>query len=49
MGMTDPEELREADEHFKRKINAARGTTIWTDRQGVWERAVDTSTEEQPD
>ena len=45
----DPEELREADKEFKRKINRARGLTIRTDRQGVGEQAVDTSTEEPPD
>ena len=42
--MTDPEELREADKRFKQKINRARGLTIRTDRQGVGELAVDTST-----
>ena len=49
MGMADPETLRKADEQFKRKINAARGLTLRTDRHGVGERAVDTSTEEPPD
>ena len=49
MGMTDAETLCEADEQFKRKINAARGLTLRTDRQGGGERAVDTSTEEPPD
>ena len=49
MSMTNSETLREADEQFKRKINAARGLTLQTDRQGVGERAVDTSTEEPPD
>ena len=43
------EELREADVQLKRKINAARRTTLRTDRNGVGERAVDTSTEEPPD
>ena len=45
----DPEDLREADEQFKQKINAARGMTLRTDRQGVGERAVDMSTEEPHD
>ncbi len=45
----DPEELRKADKEFKRKINRARVLTIRTDRQGVGEQAVDTSTEEPPD
>ena len=45
----DQETLREADNEFKRKINRARGLTIRTDRQGVGEQAVDTSTEEPPD
>ena len=49
MIMADPETLREADEQFKQKINAARGLILRTDRQGVGERAVDTSTEEPPD
>ena len=49
MSCADPKELREADIQFKRKINAARGMTFWTDRQGVGERTVDTSTEEPPD
>ena len=49
MGMADPEKLHEADKQFKRKIYAARGLTLRTDRQGVGERAVDTSTEEPPD
>ena len=49
MGCADPEKLREADKQFKRKINAARGKTLQMDRQGVGERAVDTSTEEPPD
>ena len=44
-----PEELREADVQFKIKIYAARGTTLRTYRQGVGERAVDTSTKEPPD
>ena len=44
-----PEELQEADVQFKIKINAARGTALWTDRQGVGGQAVDTSTEEPPD
>ena len=48
MGMTDTETLREADKQFKRKINAAQGLSLRTDRQGVGERAVDTSTEEPP-
>ena len=43
------EELREADVQFKRKIYAARGITLRTDRQGVGEWAVDMSTEEPPD
>ena len=43
------EELREAAEQFKRKIYAARGITLRTDREGVGEQAVDTSTEEPPD
>ena len=49
MSCADPEKLHKADEQFKRKINAARGLTLRTDRQGVGERAVDTSTEEPPD
>ena len=49
MGMADPEEFREADEQFKQKINAARGMTLRTDRQGVGEQAVDTSSEEPSD
>ena len=49
MTWTDPEELREADKQFKRKIYAARGLSLRTDRQGVGEQAVDTSTEEPPD
>ena len=49
MGMADPEELRKADEQFKRKINAAHGLSLRMDRQGVGGRAVDTSTEEPPD
>ena len=49
MAFTNPEALREADNEFKRKINRARGLTIRTDRQGVGEQAVDTSTEEPPD
>ena len=44
-----PEDLHEADEEFKRKINRARGLSLRTDRQGVGEQAVDTSTEEPPD
>ena len=48
MSRATPEEPREADAQFKRKINAARGTTLWLDRQGVGEQAVDTSTEEPP-
>ena len=44
-----PEELQEADGQFKRKINAAQGMTLRTDRQGVGEQAVNTSTEEPPD
>ena len=47
--MVDPEKLRKADKQFKRKMNAERGLTLWMDRQGVGERAVDTSTEELPD
>ena len=35
--MADPEELHEADKQFKRKINAAQGMTLQTDRQGVGE------------
>ena len=46
MGYTTPEDLREADAQFKRKINAARGMTLRMDRQGVEEGAVDTSIEE---
>ena len=46
---TDPEELREADEEFKRKLYRACGLSLRTDRQGVGEQAVDTSTEEPPD
>ncbi len=46
---TDPEALREADNKFKRQINRARGLSLRTDRQGVGEQAVDTSTEEPPD
>ena len=49
MGMANPETLREADEQFKRKIYTAPGMTLRTDRQGVGEGAVDTSTEEPPD
>ena len=49
LSCTTSEGLREADVQFKQKINAARGTTLWTDRQGVEEQAVDTSTEEPPD
>ena len=49
MGYADQEKLHEADEQFKRKINAARGMTLRKDRQGVGERVVDTSTEEPPD
>ena len=49
MGCADPERLREADAQFKRKINAARGIIIRTNRQGVGEQAVDTSIEEPPD
>ena len=49
MGMADTETLREADTQFKRKINAARGMTLRMERQGVGERAVDTSTEKPPD
>ena len=49
MNCADREKLHEADKQFKRKINAARGMTLQTDRQGVGERAVDTSTEEPPD
>ena len=49
MSMTNTETLREADKQFKRKINAARGLTLRTDRQGVGDRAVDASTEEPPD
>ena len=47
--MSDPETLREADKQFKRKIYAAHGLTLQTDRHVVGERAVDTSTEEPPD
>ena len=32
MSRATSEELREADVQFKRKISAARGTTLWTDR-----------------
>ena len=49
MHMTDPEELREADEQFKQKIYAARGLSLRTERQGVGEQAVNKSTEEPPD
>ena len=49
MSCSDPEKLSKADKQFKRKINAARGMTLWTDGQRVGERAVDTSTEESPD
>ena len=49
MTYADPEELREADEEFKQKINRARGLSLWMDRQGVGEQAVDTSTEDTPD
>ena len=49
MSMTNTETLREADKQFKQKIHAARGSTLQTDRQGVREQAVDTSTEEPPD
>ena len=48
MSCANPEELQEADEQFKRKINATQGMTLRTDRQGVGE-AVDMSTEEPPD
>ena len=47
--MTDTETLREADKQFKQTINAVRGLILWTERQGVGERDVDTSTEEPPD
>ena len=43
------EELREADEQFKQNIYAARGISLRTDREGVGEQAVETSTEEPPD
>ena len=33
MSCADPEKLREADVQFKQKINAARGMTLWTDRE----------------
>ena len=49
INFTDPEALREADNEFKRQINRARGLSLRTDRQGVGEQAVDTSTEEPPD
>ena len=49
MSWTDPEELRDEDERFKRKIYAARRLSLGTNRQGVGEQAVDTSTEEPPD
>ena len=49
MSRATPEELQEADVQFKKKINAARGITLRTDRQGVGERTVDMSTEEPPD
>ena len=49
MEMTDPEELLDAEEQFKRKINAAQGLSLRTDRQVTGERAVVTSTEEPPD
>ena len=49
MTFTDQEALREADNEFKRQINIARGLSLRTDRQGVGEQAVDTSTEEPPD
>ena len=49
MTFTDPETLRDADKEFKRQINRARGLSLRTDRQGVGEQAVDTSTEEPPD
>ena len=45
----DPEELRDADERFKRKIYRARGLSLRTERQGVGEQAEDTSAEESPD
>ena len=46
---TYPEDLQEADEQFKQKINPARGMTLRSDRQGVGEQAADMSTEEPPD
>ena len=46
MSFADPEDLRGADEQFKRKIDAARGMTLQTNRPGVGEQAVDASTEE---
>ena len=49
VSMTNTETLPEADKQFKRKIYAARGLSIRTDRQGVVEQAVDTSTEEPLD
>ena len=49
MSCANPEELLEADVQFKRKIYAARGMTLWMDRQGVGEQTVDTSAEEPPD
>ena len=49
MSCADPEKLREADEQFKQKINAARGMILQTNRQRVGGRAADTSTEDPPD
>ena len=49
MSSATPAELQEADLQFKRKIDAARGTTLRMDRQGAGEQAADTSTEESPD
>ena len=49
MSCADPEDLHEADEQFQQKAYAAQGMMLRTDRQGVGEQAVDTSTEEPPD
>ena len=49
MSCADPEKLRKAGEQFKQNINTGRGMALRTDRHGVGEQTVDTSTEEPPD
>ena len=49
MGHANAEDLLKASVQFKRKINAARSIAKRTDRQGVGEQVVDTSTEEPPE